>query len=69
MYALGIKREPGLRGQCCDDATGWTVLALIPGRGNMFFLFSKTPRPALGPTVSPVQWASAFFSGGKAVGA
>ena len=39
----------------------------IPVGGQEIFLFPKTPREALGPTQSPIQWAQGFFSGAKVV--
>jgi len=38
-------------------------------RRQEIFLFSITYRHALGTTQPPLQWASALFPGGKAVGA
>jgi hypothetical protein len=43
-------------------ATSWKIRRSSLGTGKS--LFSKTSRPALGPTHSPIQWAPLFFPGG-----
>jgi hypothetical protein len=36
---------------------------------GFYFLFSKTSRPAPGPTHPQIQWTPCLFPGGKAAGA
>jgi hypothetical protein len=41
----------------------------IPDRGKRFFPFSTAPRPAMEPTLPPVQWvAGVLFPGVKRLG-
>jgi hypothetical protein len=37
-------------------------------QGQQIFLFSKTFRPALGPTQPPIKWIPGFFAGVKHLG-
>ena len=43
------------------QAMGWAIHESIPGRGSIFFLFSKYSRLVLGPT----QWEPGFLPEGK----
>ena len=42
---------------------GWTVRGSNPGRSKRFFLFSKTSRPALGPTQPSIHWVPSSLPG------
>jgi hypothetical protein len=38
-----------------DWAMGWLIQGSIPGKGSIFFLFSKMPRLASGPTTTATR--------------
>jgi hypothetical protein len=43
------------RGGCTDYSTSWMIRIYDSWQRPDFFFFSKTSRPALGPTLPPVQ--------------
>lgn len=46
-----------------DQATSCTIRGPSPGKVKIFFSSPKRPRPALGPTQTPIQCTPGFFTG------
>jgi hypothetical protein len=54
---------PHVQSNYRTHAMGSTVRGSNAGRGKLGFLFSKTQRPALGPTQLRIQYVPGFFRG------
>jgi hypothetical protein len=43
---------------------GGTIPGSVPAKGKRFFIFSKTPRPAVGPVPPSIHWVPEVLSRG-----